>query len=1290
MAASEGNDFVLVGPPGTGKSQTIANIISQCLATGKTLLFVAEKTAALDVVYRRLREHGLGDCCIELHSNKAERRHFLEQLEASWNNNRRPTQHEWLNVSERLQVRRDELNSYVAAVHAVHPNGWTAFRAMGVSVKGEKVWAPQLKWAATVQHNKAAYDNLTRTITDLALVFQSIDRKALLPQVTATDWSAAWETTLLQNAAQLKIAATALLAEIKKLTTAIGMHDIADCSIDELSRLNRLAQALLKSADVDVSVLFNKQFAKLSGAQIDLQSAIERLKKARDSASGTYNPDTLDQIAVDDLDRRWREAKASIWPLSWVRKRKVTRLLQSYAIEGAANPDSDLRAIRDMLTHRSAITASPLAGLTPHWREDHTDTLHLESHLKLAAEVREAIIGIGQPAGRTNEISKTLYPALKDDSGQMAICTIVCEYLNSSAQFTSAWRAFAKTAGSRPVGKESSSIVSNAIAVADRVQANRAHLKQWTAWCEIRNRAESLGLTPFIDALQAGETKPSDIADRFELAYARWWLPNIIDVNIALRVFQRFKHEDAIEDFSKLDDLARSTATSRVRQAIAHDLPQTDKVPRKSELGLLRHQIGLKRPSKSIRQVIGGMPESFGKLAPCLLMSPLSIAQYLPADHALFDVVVFDEASQITTWDAIGAIARGRQTIIVGDPKQLPPTNFFGREDDDEDNEDLDDFEKDLESILDEAQASGMPTLQLNWHYRSRHESLIAFSNWNYYGNKLITFPAAEAAQRGVSLRYVPNALFDRGKSRTNRTEAEAIVADAVARMKRCLAKPEKERLTYGVITFNVQQQTLIQDLFDQAQRDHPELEWFFSDDRIEPTAVKNLENVQGDERDVMFFSITFGFDAAGKFPVNFGALNRDGGERRLNVAVTRARQSLIVYSSFRAEQFRAERSQARGVHDLKSFLEYAEKGPSAILARTEGSVSSCDSPFEEAVADALASRGRQVEPQIGVSGFRVDLGIVHPDKPGNYLAGIECDGATYHRSAAARDRDKTRQQVLVNLGWNIVRVWSPDWWYDSKSAIERVHNALVEILEMERLTATLDQQTEAIETAWAPNAEGDSKSLEETSTEQSHAKHADTPFHGEAREPLIAHQVVPRSLKMYYQKAELPDSCRHQDRIFDEDYSTELRAMAMAILELESPIRDDVLAREIARAHGFARMGTRLRQRILDVVSDAAFTEETTGRFLWNCKGPLATVPFRYAHNDEERRSIDEISIAELLGLIESNPNVLNEDDPAIACARELGIARLAQSARRRLEEAIVRALTGRGLTISSSDSQP
>ncbi len=1054
MTAAEGKDFVLVGPPGTGKSQTIANIIAQCLSMGKTVLFVAEKTAALDVVYRRLREHGLGDCCLELHSSKAERRRFLEQLEASWERNRKGAENEWLTISERLKVRRDELNSYVTAIHKTHPNGWTAYGAMAHCVKGRQVTSPEFQWANTAQHDKAAYENLEHLVSDLSRTYQEVDWSAPLWAISAETWSARWEADLLAECSRVSDAATLLKTAIAQFATQLELTGISDVSATELSRFLRLATALTSVATEDVRMLFHEQFASFATASTQLQLLLQEYHQAHSSITSVYD-EQLHLIPIDDIDRQWREANARFWPLSWFGRRKVVKLLQSYASSGTAIPQTDIEVIRKLKSQLDEIRRSPLAEHSRYWNAQHTNIEQLKTQIAKADELRLSIISVGKPRNTTTQISETLRPILSGDQATSPVFVTAQKFIEAVTSFQTASQAFRSALGTPTFCGDAEHVVATVLEAAAQIKEHRRVLQRWTSWCEVRARAETAGFKDWVQALQNGSLDSQDLVDRFRLGYARWWIPGVIDSDLVLQKFQRFKHEDAITDFRALDDQARAAASIHARQAAAHELPSPDSVARKSELGLLRHQLGLKRPSKSIREVISSMPESFGKLAPCLLMSPLSIAQYLPAEQPPFDVVIFDEASQITTWDAIGAIARGEQTIIVGDPKQLPPTNFFGRSDDDEANDEIEDHEKDLESILDEAKAAGLPTLQLNWHYRSRHESLIAFSNWNYYGNQLVSFPAAESADRGVSFRHLPDAVYDRGNSRTNRAEAMAIVEDAVARMKSQLASPENKRRTFGVITFNSQQQSLIQDLLDQAQRDNPELDWYFSDDRIEPTVVKNLENVQGDERDVMFFSITFGRDISGKpIPLTFGALNRDGGERRLNVAVTRARQQLVVYSSFKADQLAAEQSQARGVRDLKAFLEYAEKGPEAIASRTSGSLGSYESPLEAAIAESLHAKGWQITPQVGVSGFRVDLGVVHPDKPGAYLAGIECDGATYHRSPSARDRDKTRQQVLENLGWKILRVWSRDWWYDAETALNRLHQDLTMRLEESRKSA--------------------------------------------------------------------------------------------------------------------------------------------------------------------------------------------------------------------------------------------
>jgi very-short-patch-repair endonuclease len=1050
MAASEGHDFVLIGPPGTGKSQTIANMITQCLANGKTVLFVAEKTAALDVVQRRLREHGLGDCCLELHSNRAERKKFLDQLQKSWQNNRRTAQSEWREVNARLKSLRDDLNAYVQGLHTEHANGWSVFQALGAVVKNGANESPKLTWSETVQHDAAAYKTKSQVIADLALTSGALDGSVTLPQVQVDEWSATWEARLLSTCDELQAAADALKKSLCAFAVSIGLPDCEDCSLSDLESFERVARVLPACKSEDLGLIFHKQFAKLPTAVEELRRSISSYRDAVAKASATYERESLDRIPVDDLDHQWRQACAAFWPLSWFAKRKIARLLQTYASSGVADPATDLPAIRSMQQQLAAVNSNPLAGQTRYWKGMETETEELHAVIKTAAELRQSIIQIGQPSNLTNQISRSIHTAVKKGATDQALDRLTSSFLGASQEFHEAVRKYTEIAGTGPFDTQTSGVVAGSTETATHVQSHRTHLQRWTAWCDVKKRAAVEELNSFLHAVESGQAQPSELGNLFSLSYARWWLPRGIDCNPSLRKFQRFRHEDAISEFRKLDDRARELSSAQAKAAIAHELPAPEEVPTNSELGLLRHQMNLQRPSKSIRDMISRMPESFGKLAPCLMMSPLSIAQYLPASHPPFDVVIFDEASQITTWDAIGAIARGRQTIIVGDPKQLPPTNFFGKADDDGDDDEIEDHEKDLESILDEASASGLPTLQLNWHYRSRHESLIAFSNEKYYRN-LVTFPSAESENLGVSLRHLPEAVYDRGKTRTNLIEAQAIVNDAVQRMQECLKQTEKDRLTFGVVTFNIQQQTLIQDLLDQAVQDNPELEWYFSDDRIEPTMVKNLENVQGDERDVMYFSITFSPNAFGTVPLNFGALNRDGGERRLNVAVTRARQQLIVYSSFKGELLKAERSGKRGILDLKAFLEYAEKGYAALISGPGLSVGEHESPFEEAVAAALAAKGWQVTPQVGVSSFRVDLGVVHPDKPGAFLAGIECDGATYHRSATARDRDKTRQLILENLGWKIIRIWSSDWWYDSKSAMQRVHAALEELLQKSR-----------------------------------------------------------------------------------------------------------------------------------------------------------------------------------------------------------------------------------------------
>jgi len=332
--------------------------------------------------------------------------------------------------------------------------------------------------------------------------------------------------------------------------------------------------------------------------------------------------------------------------------------------------------------------------------------------------------------------------------------------------------------------------------------------------------------------------------------------------------------------------------------------------------------------------------------------------------------------------------------------------------------------------------------MKLNWHYRSRCESLITFSNHRYYNGTLITFPNTDT--NGMSVYWNPvDSVYKEGLSRINRGEAEAIVENVVNKLR----NPDFTK-SVGVVTFNQEQQELISNLFEKARGEYPEIEPHFAEDNFESVFVKNIESVQGDERDIIYFSITFGRDAAGKISMNFGPMNKAGGTRRLNVAITRAKEEMQIFSSLRPEDIDLSRTAAEGVRDLKHFLEYAQRGSRALAEAASAPGGFFDSPFEQAVAERLQSKGWVTHSQVGVSGFRIDLGVVNPDAPGSYLAAVECDGATYHRAATARDRDRLRESVLRGLGWEVLRIWSTDWWIDSVTAVERIDSQLCELLE--------------------------------------------------------------------------------------------------------------------------------------------------------------------------------------------------------------------------------------------------
>lgn len=792
--AVDGRSFVMHGPPGTGKSQTITNIIANFLYRGKRVLFVSEKKAALEVVQKRLEEIGLDPFCLELHSNKARKGVVLAKLGATLEAGRGEAQDGFKGEAEDFDGCKAFLNGHVEALHRVYPAGLSLYDCVSACL-----------------------------------------------------------------------------------------------SMDERLPSRRLPLSLLRG---------------LTPAGISSMSA-----------------------DVDDY---------------------VTAVRHT-GIDGSCQ-------LLDL----------PLSEYTPAFQE------------KLVSDIERTLSRKG-------------------------------------LRFWLACRRFERELGASVGTELSRSALASVRAKLARWLNGAGQMRNYAIYSNQRANICSLGLGAVADAYEKGEVDSDHIKDFFIKSLHQSYAEMILGREKSLNLFCGDIFESTIRKFRDMDAGFNELSRKQMYRKVASTLPDPAVAAADPEMAILKKAIRNNARGISLRNLFDKIPHLLPRLCPCMLMSPLSVSQYLQPDGGMFDLVIFDEASQLPTSEAVAAIARGRSLIVVGDPQQLPPTSFFERDNFDEDNAE----KEDLESILDECIALSLPSVHLRWHYRSHHESLIAFSNCNYYDNRLLTFPSNDDLATKVHFVEV-NGVYDRGRTRTNEAEADALAAE----VRRRLADENLRGQSIGIVTFNVSQQHLVEKKIDEMLSKNKALARVAAEQE-EPIFVKSLENVQGDERDVILFSVGYGRDKRGHMSLNFGPLNQDGGWRRLNVAVSRARCEMMVFSSVQPEDLIGDGYIARGVLDLRSFLRYARDGrecldlPEAAEARRD--------VFVEKVAAEMRAEGANVRTGIGTSDFRVDIGVVDPSNPERYLYGIMCDGPMYASAQAARDREIIRPEVLQRLGWNIRRKWILD-----------------------------------------------------------------------------------------------------------------------------------------------------------------------------------------------------------------------------------------------------------------------
>jgi very-short-patch-repair endonuclease len=571
-------------------------------------------------------------------------------------------------------------------------------------------------------------------------------------------------------------------------------------------------------------------------------------------------------------------------------------------------------------------------------------------------------------------------------------------------------------------------------------------LEEWIDYRKARQRCMELGLQEFIDRAVAQQIPPASIPGAFFKRFYFLWLDHMQAKFPAIQSFRSKKHQQVIEAFQTADTELFTLSRLRLRQICLDQRPSMNAFTENTgEMGLLNKEINKKSRIKPLRILFRQIPNLLLALKPCLMMSPLSVSLLLDPQDYQFDTVIFDEASQICTEDAIGAIYRGKQLVIAGDSEQLPPSNFFNVSSIDEElsyEEGEEDDSDAFESILDEARTI-LPERKLLWHYRSKHEHLIAFSNAMIYENRLITFPSLleKGKDQGVEYIYLPEGSYDRSGKRNNLLEAEKIASLVVEHFQ------SRSKLSLGVIAFSTAQQQTIEDALRAYRLNHPEIEPFFDENREEAFFVKNLETVQGDERDVILLSIGYARDSKGSLSMNFGPLNREGGYRRLNVAITRARFNLKLVGSLLPHDIDLSRTDSKGAQLLRHYIEYAQLGPQVLPERKKAELAT-ESVFEEEVYHFLCKQGYTVDTQVGCSGFRIDMAIRDPEQGGRYVLGIECDGASYHSTRMARERDRLRQALLEDRGWTLYRIWSTDWIKDFPSESQRLLEAVKEALK--------------------------------------------------------------------------------------------------------------------------------------------------------------------------------------------------------------------------------------------------
>lgn len=1014
--------FVLHGPPGTGKSQTITNIIANNIVRGKRVLFVAEKMAALSVVHHRLQSIGLGDFCLELHSNKTNKNTVLSQIVNTLSLAESKPQEQL--DDDKLQDINDCIDKLERELEAMHRKRYLGISLyQGIMGYFENQDSPDCLRIDSIFYEKlvgSTFNKYIDILTELTMRAKECGdiEKSPFRHIGGFNYSEKWSEE---------------------------GNSILEIYLMELKHLRQYARTLMP--------LFNMRTVALTTAKL---KALYRICKA------------LHIDYIQNYFKSLTKQPRGIVQSYLEAESRVDTMLNEYTAKYGTYPEG-ISSEELIATLKSGSISSKIKRVIPSGIDKRDRWAYVE-YLSKCEQIRSTL------RKREEELADILQIS-PDDSAKIKLCTTEIDQLYENAQklyaelnnevfedscfrlvkfgpnafmlyYQYAYESCAKAEGAfckifSTRGYSGGNDINSKIEYLTSIQKNFDFIPNWCKYQEIVEKCKASGLDFILEPLNDGEISAVEVLSCFKKCVYFNFVRSELLLDDVLCQFSGLTLEELANKFKELtEDYERWTKGELYNKLVAG-------IPRPDEEGDHNlERVVLMRAEKSgmkgttLRNLFAKIPNILAKCCPCMLMSPTSVTQFLDIDSDnKFDLVIFDEASQLPTCKAIGCIARGKNVIVVGDPQQLPPTTFFNVDYKDDEHYEI----EDLDSILDDCLALGMPQNHLLWHYRSLHESLIAFSNAMYYGNTLLTFPSPNELNSKVSFRYV-DGVYERGGAKHNKKEGDELVEEVIRRLK----DPQERKYSIGIVTFNMAQQVYIENELSKRLHEHKLDQYAY--DREEPIFVKNLENVQGDERDLILFSVGYGPDKNGKLSLNFGPINQNGGYKRLNVAVTRARNEMIVFSGITGNMIDLNRTNSKGVEGLKAFLEYAERGKD-MLAISNMDIVRRSAGISELLGKELKDRGILCDYNVGVSDFKIDVAVVDPKNKHKYILAILADSENSCKLKGVRDRVMMQTKILRKLGWNTYQLWTVNYFNNPRREIQKIKDYIATLTQKKVLS---------------------------------------------------------------------------------------------------------------------------------------------------------------------------------------------------------------------------------------------